>query len=474
MPSASSASTLPYRVKYPLPTLSPFNGLSVCANMPPYADMQLMQAAGIKWFRTDVSWGTVEYVAGQYDFSQYDQLLTNAQLCGLRINFDLTGGNPLYTGASNALPSTSTQLAAFGKFVWQFVNHFKHQGILWEETNEPDLNCTFSQFQQIHAQVAWNLRVASPDEWYAGPAISTISRDISINFLTQCLQAGMLNDWDAVVVHTYYYNSEPETEGPLMTSTQALIQSYAAPGRLVPLLAGEWGYSDPNTPLQVAPSTYSTTAPNVLTNSNTFSASNWGGYWTKPALTSGVADPFGGANAWRCASTDASPSTGNYFSGLVQNGPSVFGAWYTVSVWLRSEGAPFPVFFGLEDKNTGAIMVDGTWRRYNFTFQCQNYYSELRFFELFERTQNNPAFDIYGAQTEVVTNLTSSLIASSKLATECDYLPRMYLTCVQHNIPYLAIYNWREDPKNPGFGLLDAYGNPTAKYYAVKNFFLGQ
>src|SRR5438105_3301296 len=92
------SSTLPLRFQYPLPTLKAFDGMSVCTKFqaPAPGELSNIASLGFKWIRNDLSWGAIEYYAGQYDFSKYDQLLIACQASGIRINFIIGGGNPIY------------------------------------------------------------------------------------------------------------------------------------------------------------------------------------------------------------------------------------------------------------------------------------------------------------------------------------------------------------------------------------------
>ena len=138
---------------------------------------------------------------------------------------------------------------------------------------------------------------------------------------------------------------------------------------------------------------------------------------------------------------------------LVGKGAPVVGQWYTVSVYLRSEGAPLTLSLGLEDSNGSNVIIDNVWRRYYFTFQSKNAYSASRMFQIYEWTPSNTYWEFYGPQTEAVNNLTASSIAATKEATIAQYIPRMYKTCLDAGVPYMSIYSWREqDPATPGFG----------------------
>jgi hypothetical protein len=82
------------------------------------------------------------------------------------------------------------------------------------------------------------IRTVAPGEVYIGPA----SALIDFRFLEACFRAGLLNYWSAVSVHPYRQR-EPESVVDEFRLLRQLIAAYAAEGKQVPIIAGEWGYS---------------------------------------------------------------------------------------------------------------------------------------------------------------------------------------------------------------------------------------
>src|SRR5207245_1305575 len=83
------------------------------------------------------------------------------------------------------------------------------------------------------------IREAAPEEWYIGPATS----GMDFGFMETCFQAGLLQYWDAVSFHPYR-NSPPETAAPDFQRVRELIARYGPKGKTIPILSGEWGYSE--------------------------------------------------------------------------------------------------------------------------------------------------------------------------------------------------------------------------------------
>jgi hypothetical protein len=86
-------------------------------------------------------------------------------------------------------------------------------------------------------EVGEAIRTVAPGEVYIGPA----SALIDFHFLDACFKAGLLNYWSAVSVHPYRQR-DPEGVAEELRLLRQLIAAYAAQGKQVPIIAGEWGY----------------------------------------------------------------------------------------------------------------------------------------------------------------------------------------------------------------------------------------
>jgi hypothetical protein len=82
------------------------------------------------------------------------------------------------------------------------------------------------------------IRRQYPNEIIIGPA----SAGVDLDFIEACLRGGMLEYWSGVSVHPYRRN-EPATAAKDFAKLNALVARYAPPGRKVPIICGEWGYS---------------------------------------------------------------------------------------------------------------------------------------------------------------------------------------------------------------------------------------
>jgi hypothetical protein len=231
------------RKRYPLPepAVPQTLGVNIHFTDPRPGEMQRLADAGFRWIRMDFSWEGIEREKGRYDFSAYDRLLSALKAHRIRPIYILDYGNRLY---EEGAPRTPEARAAFARFAAAAVKHFKSQGVLWEMWNEPNggfwkPQANADEYAALALETGKAIREAAPDEWYIGPATS----GIDLNFIEKCFKAGLLSYWDAVSVHPYR-NTPPETSASEIRRLQEMIRRYAPPGKRIPVISGEWGYSE--------------------------------------------------------------------------------------------------------------------------------------------------------------------------------------------------------------------------------------
>lgn len=204
-------------------------------------EMEMLSDAGFGLIRMDFSWSWIEKTPGVYDFSAFDTLASQCAKHHIRPLFILDYANPLYD--NNLAPHTDTGRAAFVRWVQASVNHFHGKHIIWEMWNEPNggfwkPHADVGDYTKLALAVGKAFRETAPHETYIGPATA----GIDWSFLESCFQAGLLDYWSGVSVHPYR-GSVPDTAAPEYQKLAALIAKYAPPGKAIPILSGEWGYS---------------------------------------------------------------------------------------------------------------------------------------------------------------------------------------------------------------------------------------
>ena len=227
-------------------------GLNIHNPTPTEATLEAMGEAGLGWLRGfGVAWPALEPKPGQYNFSQYAAIIERLGAHGHRI---VTGpsGFPSFYEASWHAPATQ---AAFGRLMAALAARFEGHQVLWELTNEPNLN-GWAGWDAAHAHrgnasgMGWFFRdvcgamhKASPASLCVGPSTGFIGPGYKTLAWTQeFFETGALEEIDALLVHPYRCDG-PETAIADMRALRTLAAEYTPVGREIPLYQGEWGYS---------------------------------------------------------------------------------------------------------------------------------------------------------------------------------------------------------------------------------------
>lgn len=234
-----------YREQFPLPGQTVPAGLGVNIHfLEPDNQLARIYEAGFRWIRTDFSWQRIETGQGQYDFAAYDRLLAGLRANHMRAILILDYGNPIYGEGS---PRTPEMRRAFVHWVHASLQHFRRQGIVWEMYNEPNIKFwkpvpNVNEYAALAKEVGQEIRQNEPDEWFIGPAVSAID----FKYIKGCLDAGLLQYWDALSVHPYT-GHKPETVLESYGTLKKMIDDAAPEGKSIPIICSEWGYPDSQT-----------------------------------------------------------------------------------------------------------------------------------------------------------------------------------------------------------------------------------
>lgn len=229
-------------------------GVSIHFTEPLPGELEMIRAAGFRWIRVDILWSETEKERGVYDFAVFDRFVTALEKAGLKALFILDYGNPLYGEPGEEFPFTKRATAeefraGYAKWCAAVVKRYAGKGYLWELWNEPNLPAFWQpqpdvqQYIPLAKAAAQAIRGAAPGEAIIGPATAGI--DYAFPFLEACFQAGLLDLFDAVSVHTYRKEG-PESVADELRRLRLLIARHAPAGKTIPILCSEWGYSTAN------------------------------------------------------------------------------------------------------------------------------------------------------------------------------------------------------------------------------------
>jgi hypothetical protein len=203
-------------------------------------EMKLLAESGVTWVRMDFFWADIEKTRGVYDFFAYDYLIHDLEARHLQALFILDYGNPLYEKDSPANDQTRT---AFAMWAAASAAHFASHGVIWEMWNEP--NGGFwkprpdaTDYARLALATGRAIHQAQPTAIFIGPATA----GVDLPFCEACFKAGCLAEWAAVSVHPYRQTG-PESVIADYRKLNELIAQYAPPGKVIPIISGEWGWS---------------------------------------------------------------------------------------------------------------------------------------------------------------------------------------------------------------------------------------
>jgi hypothetical protein len=227
-------------------------GVNIHFTDPQPGEVKMIAAAGFRWVRMDFKWDATERERGQYDFSEYNRLLSALDESKIQALFILDYGNPLYDKGSP--PRTAETRQAFARWAVAAAKHFSNRGVVWELYNEPNHDMFWpprpnaNEYVELALAVGRVFRSEVPGEKLIGPAVS----EMDFAFLETCFKAGLLDYWSAVSVHPYL-RSDPEEAAVEYCRLRKLIERYRTRSgsdgpnqnqtRDIPIISGEWGYS---------------------------------------------------------------------------------------------------------------------------------------------------------------------------------------------------------------------------------------
>ncbi|MBW8038519.1 MAG: cellulase family glycosylhydrolase [Planctomycetes bacterium] len=210
-------------------------------------DLDLIADAGFKFIRMDLTWEAIEKKKGVYDFdkSGYDTLTEGCSKRGIRILYILDYSNRLYE--SDRSVRTEQGRRAFAAFAEAAAARYSGKGILWEIWNESNIKQFWrpepnvDDYCKLVKAAAARLKKADNTGLVVAPATSTIP----FKWLEDCFKAGLLKWINVLSVHPYRPHP-PETVIKDYTRLRELMKRYAPDGKDIPIISGEWGYSNIN------------------------------------------------------------------------------------------------------------------------------------------------------------------------------------------------------------------------------------
>ena len=210
-------------------------------------DLDMIAEAGFKLIRMDLTWAVIEQDKGIYEFEKlgYDSLTEGCSKRGIRILYILDYGNTLYEKGRSV--RTQAGREAFAHFAEAAAERYAGRGVLWEIWNEPnikhfwDSQPSAEDYCKLVEMTAPHIKKADP----SGLVVAGATSQIPFEWFEDCFNRGLLQWIDVLSVHPYR-SQPPETVAEDYARLRRLIARYLPSGKQMPIISGEWGYSNLN------------------------------------------------------------------------------------------------------------------------------------------------------------------------------------------------------------------------------------
>ncbi len=211
------------------------------------ADLDMIAEAEFSFIRMDLTWPLIENSKGIYEFDKlgYDSLTEGCTKRGLRLLYILDYSNTLYEDSRSV--RTEAGREAFAEFAEAAAERYSGKGILWEIWNEPNIEHfwdpqpSVEDYCKLVQLTAPRIKKADPN----GLVVAGATSQIPLEWIEECFKKGLLEWIDVLSVHPYR-SQRPETVTEDYADLSNLVKKYAPQGKQIPIISGEWGYSNLN------------------------------------------------------------------------------------------------------------------------------------------------------------------------------------------------------------------------------------
>lgn len=209
------------------------------------------KSLGVTRGRMDFLWTWVEKRPGVYDFSFYDRVYNHMATNGMKPVFILAYNNTLYgpanSGGNQAGITSSTNRDAYCRFVKAAAARYKGKGVIWEVWNEPDLvnfwapTPSPTDYATLAKSAVSAIRQSDPNAYVVSAGFGHDYWNRA--FIQKAIQAGMLQGYNAMAVHSYDFLNPPqvvENQENLFGQIRQWMSQYNG-GKVLPIVDTEFG-----------------------------------------------------------------------------------------------------------------------------------------------------------------------------------------------------------------------------------------
>jgi hypothetical protein len=181
---------------------------------------------GAKWERLEFDWRTMERTPGQYDFSEFDELVNAILAQHMKILCVIGERTPEWAGFPGAAYD-----AAWAAFAAAAVRHFHGRIEYWDLFNEPNSKYRhWEKEQHLHDPDLPLLKAGLRAVRDADPEAKIVCCSTQVSdwlpYNKRLLDAGLLDKVDVISLHAYP-TGPPEQKDGFLTSLEALDKLHA-------------------------------------------------------------------------------------------------------------------------------------------------------------------------------------------------------------------------------------------------------
>jgi polysaccharide biosynthesis protein PslG len=172
-----------------------------------------LAALGVKWARCQTGWARTERRRGEYDFAWLDGVVDSLLKIGVQPWFNFGYGNKLYTPeaateyAVGFVPLyTADARAAWVKYTQTIAERYRARVRHWEIWNEPNIPNFWQPTKPNPADYVELVKLTAPEIRRRVPNAVIIGGSLAsmpIDYLEQCLEAGLAEHVDKISYHPY-------------------------------------------------------------------------------------------------------------------------------------------------------------------------------------------------------------------------------------------------------------------------------
>jgi len=209
---------------------------------------QLAKAAGIRWTRDEIGWGTLQPKRGEWHWQQFDRAIEAIGAHGIETLGLLAYSAPWAATGNDAdgRPDimTAPDLAAWREYVKAVVERYRDRIHVWQMWNEPNIRVFWHpkpdprEYARLLVTGAEAAKAADPTCWVMGCNTSLID----LAFDRAVFSEGGWQHVDIIGVHPYRYPHTPERTD-LVGGLLGLAALSAEFGGVKPIWISEIGYA---------------------------------------------------------------------------------------------------------------------------------------------------------------------------------------------------------------------------------------